>query len=41
MDRSAVGRTERGLVSQKDGCTSGRAGFERGCISDTARIQRG
>ena len=40
-NRSGVGRTERGLVSRKDGCSSGRAGFERGCIRDTARIQRG
>ena len=39
-NRSGVGRTERGLVSRKDGCRSGRAGFERGCIRDTARIQR-
>ena len=38
----------RGLVvqsgdwsSRKDGCRSGRAGFERGSIRDTARIQRG
>ena len=29
------------LVSRKDGCRLGRAGFERGCIRDTARIQRG
>ena len=40
-NRSGFGRTERGLVSRKDGCKSGRAGFERGCIRDTARIQRG
>ena len=40
-NRSGVGRRERGLVSRKDGCRSGRAGFERGCIRDTARIQRG
>ena len=40
-NRSGVGRTERGLVSLKDGGRSGRAGFERGCIRDTARIQRG
>ena len=40
-NRSGVGRTERGLVSRKDGCRSGRAGFERGWIRDTARIQRG
>ena len=40
-NRSGVGRTERGLVSRKDGCRSGRVGFERGCIRDTARIQRG
>ena len=32
---------ERGLVSQKDGGRSGRGGFGRGCIRDTARIQRG
>ena len=37
---SGVGRAERGLVSWKDGGRSGRAGFERGCIRDTARIQR-
>ena len=37
---SGVGRAERGLVSRKDGGRSGRAGFERGCIRDTARIQR-
>ena len=36
-----VGRAERGLVSQKDGGRSGRAGFERGHIRDTARIQGG
>ena len=35
-----VSRTERGLVSRKDGVRSGRAGFERGCIRDTARIHR-
>ena len=40
-NRSGVGRTERALVSRKDGCRSGRAGFERGYIRDTARIQRG
>ena len=40
-NRSGVCRTERGLVGQKDGCRSGRAGFERVCIRDTARIQRG
>ena len=40
-NRSGVGRTERGLVSRKDGGRSGRAVFERGCIRDTARIQRG
>ena len=28
------------MVSRKNGGTSGRAGFERGCIRDTARIQR-
>ena len=41
-NRSGVGRAERGLVSRKDGgtCKSGRAGFERGCIGDTVRIQR-
>ena len=27
------------MVSRKDGCRSGRAGFERGCIRDTAQIQ--
>ena len=41
MNRSGVGRTERGLVSRKDGCRSRTAGFERGCIRDTARVQRG
>ena len=30
----------RGLISRNDGGWSGRAGFERGCIRDTARIQR-
>ena len=40
-NRSGVGRTARGLVSRKGGCRLGRAGFERGCIRDTARIQRG
>ena len=40
-NRSGVGHTERGLVSRKDGYRSGRAGFERGCIRDTAGIQRG
>ena len=39
-NRSGVRRAERGLVSRKDGGRSGRAGFERGCIRDTARIQR-
>ena len=39
-DRSVVGRAERGLVSGKDGGRSGRAGFERWCIRDTARRQR-
>ena len=39
-NRSGVGRAERGLVSRKDGCRSGRAGFERGYIRDTAGIQR-
>ena len=39
-NRSGVGRAERGLVSRKDGGRSGRAGFERGCIRDTARTQR-
>ena len=39
-NRSGVGRAERGLVSRKDGGRSGRAGFERVCIRDTARIQR-
>ena len=38
---SGVSRVERGLVSKKNGGRSGRAGFERGCIWDTARIQRG
>ena len=28
------------MVSRKDGVRSGRAGFERGCIRDTSRIQR-
>ena len=37
---SWVGRAERGLVSRTDGDKSGRAGFERGCIRDTAWIQR-
>ena len=32
-------RAERGLVSRKDVVRSRRAGFERGCIRDTARIQ--
>ena len=39
-NRSGVGCAERGLVSRKNGGRSGRAGFERGCIRDTARIQR-
>ena len=39
-NRSAVGRAEWELVSRKNGGRSGRAGFERGCIRDTARIQR-
>ena len=39
-NRSGVGRAERGLVSRKNGGRSGRAGFERGWIRDTARIQR-
>ena len=39
-NRSGFGRAERGLVSRKDGGRSGRARFERGCIKDTARIQR-
>ena len=39
-NRSGVGRAERGLVSRKNGGRSGRAGFERGCISNTGRIQR-
>ena len=38
-NRSGVGRAERGLVSPKDGGRSGRAGFELGHISNTARIQ--
>ena len=29
------------MVSRKNGGRSGRAGFERGCIRDTARVQRG
>ena len=40
-NRSGVDRTERGLVSRKDRCRSGIAGFERGCINHTAWIQRG
>ena len=40
-NRSGFGRTERGLVSRKDECRSGTAGFERGCIRDRARVQRG
>ena len=40
-NRSGVGRAERGLVSRKDAGRSGRAGFERVCIRDTARIQPG
>ena len=39
-NRSRVGRAERGLVSRKDGGRSGRAGLERRCIRDTARVQR-
>ena len=39
-NRSGVGRAERGLVSRKDRGRSGRVEFERGCIRDTARIQR-
>ena len=39
-NRSGVGRAKRGLVSRKNGSRSGRAGFERGCIGDTARTQR-
>ena len=39
-NRSRVGRAKRGLVSLKDGGRSRRVGFERGCIRDTARIQR-
>ena len=39
-NRAGVGRAERGLVSRKNGGRSGRAGFERGCIRDTAQIQR-
>ena len=39
-NRSGVGHAERGLVSRKNGGRSGRAGFVRGCIRDTARIQR-
>ena len=35
-----VGRADREMVSRKDGDRSGLAGFERGCIRDTARIQR-
>ena len=41
---SGIGRglvsAERGLVSRKNGGRSGRPGFERGCIRDTARIQQ-
>ena len=40
-NRSGAGRTERGLFSRKDRGRSERAGFERGCTRDTARIQRG
>ena len=40
-NRSVVGLAEWGLVSPKDGDRSGGVGFERGCIRDTARIQRG
>ena len=39
-NRSGVGRAERGLVSRKDGGRPRRAGFERGCIKDTAQIQQ-
>ena len=39
-NRSGVGRAERGLFSRKNGDRSGRTGFERGCIRDTARMQR-
>ena len=28
------------MVSRKEGGRSGRAGFDRGCIRDTVRIQR-
>ena len=38
-NRSGVGRAERGLVSPRDRGRSRRAGFERGCIRYTARIQ--
>ena len=39
-NRSGVGSAEQELVSRKDGGRSGRAGFERGGIRDTARVQR-
>ena len=38
-NRSGVGRADWEFVSRKDVGRSGRAGFERGCIRDTARIQ--
>ena len=34
-------RAERGLVSPEGRGRPERAGFERGCIGDTARIQSG
>ena len=40
---SGIGRgwsCRAGLVGRKDVGRSGRAGFERGCIRDTARMQR-
>ena len=40
-NRSGVGRAERELVSRKDEGKSRGVGFERGCIGDIARIQRG
>ena len=39
-NRKGVGRAERVLVSRKNGGRSERAGVERGCIRDTARVQR-
>ena len=40
-NRSGVCPAERAMVSRKDGGMSGRAGFERGCIWDTAGVDRG